>query len=440
MPLTGLRLSRFKCYADSGSIPIEPLTLIFGKNNTGKSSILQSLFLLRQTLDSPDGPRLNLRGPLYRAGTYSDVVHQHLAKSHIEMRFDLKIGKTGRPTHIEIELASEEPQPPRFTRFTIKTDDIDTIEIRRARGRTGPYQLVIGEESQGNEKRANFSLPANRFLPLIGDEPPRVGRPNQRHDACRKFAREAIDEFERILGTFRAVGAFRREPDRRYEFQGRVPNRVDLAGDDVVNALIEDATRRGRRGELFGSVNRWLKQVGRVRLRPLRRISEKARLFEVRVRDTDSGRWANLADVGFGIGQAFPILVEGLRTPPGAMFFVQEPEIHLHPDAQLAMGDFLLDLVTKGRHVVVETHSENLLLRLRRRLIESRYNGRKRSTLSPDQVCVIYVAKNADGSSSARRLTVDQLGQIENWPREFMEEAMNERIELLNSTARNPES
>ena len=88
MPIDKIRLRDFKCFADSGEIPLAPLTIIFGRNNTGKSSILQSILLLRQTLDSPEyGPRLDLRGPLYRAGSYTDIVHQHEAKQNVVMEF-----------------------------------------------------------------------------------------------------------------------------------------------------------------------------------------------------------------------------------------------------------------------------------------------------------------------------------------------------------------
>jgi predicted ATPase len=88
--ITSLRLKHFKCFQDSGDIPLAPLTVIFGRNNTGKSSILQSLLLLRQTLDSPEyGPRLDLRGLLYAAGTYADIVHQHRTKDKVVMAFDV---------------------------------------------------------------------------------------------------------------------------------------------------------------------------------------------------------------------------------------------------------------------------------------------------------------------------------------------------------------
>ncbi len=431
MPIDRIRLRDFKCFADSGDIPLAPLTVIFGRNNTGKSSILQSLLLLRQTLESPEyGPRLDLRGPHYDAGTYADIVHQHKTKQHVRMAFDV-VGVRGvkGAVTIDLEFSSDEPQPPRLSRMKVRSGAADPLEIRRGRGRGGPYELLIGGRVKGGEKGAVFQFPPTRFFPLIGEEPPRRGRPNQKHQESRKVARQAIDAFESTLGNIRAVGAFRRQPGRRYEYGGRVPETIDATGQHVVDALIEDARRRGKkRGELFRSVNGWLESVGRVRLKPLRQISTTARIFELRLRDTDSGRWANFADVGFGIGQAFPVFVEGLRTPPGGTFVVQEPEIHLHPDAQLRMADFLVSLAKTGRRVIAETHSENLLLRLRRSLLR---NGSKGPQLNASDVSIIFVTKTREGASKAIPLELDRIAQIKNWPRGFMEEASEERMAIL---------
>lgn len=432
MPLTSLKLKNFKSFADTNEVTLAPLSLIFGRNNTGKSSLLQSLSLLRQTLDAPEyGARLNLRGPLYAAGSYADVVHQHRSKEHIVMRFGLEYPRPRRrPALVEFEFGSDEPQPPRLVRLMIESPDSEPVVVRRGRGAGGPYELSIGDEVLGGERKAEFRFPLNRFLPLIGPEPSAGG--NRSRERARAVARIALGEFSEVLQGLRMVGAFRRQPERRYEFLGRALDRIDAAGEDVVNALIEDATRKRRRGELTASVNRWLRQVGKVRLLPLRRISRAARLFEVRLRDTDSGRWANFADVGFGIGQALPVIVEGLRTPPGGLFIVQEPEIHLHPDAQLAMADFLVDLVREGRRVVAETHSEHLLLRVRHQVLKDR--------LSPSDLSVIYVEKTKSGTSHTRRLSVDELGQIMDWPGGFMEEATKERLSLMTDIAKRAEA
>jgi predicted ATPase len=419
---------------NSGDIPLAPLTVIFGRNNAGKSSILQSLLILRQTLDSPEyGPRLDLRGPLYAAGSYADIVHQHRSRENVLMSFDVLHAGRSEPASVELEFASEEPQPPRLVRLRIQNQIAPPVEIRRGPGRGGPYEMCIAAESQGTEAKALFRFPESGFFPLIGPEPLRVGRPSLKREEARKSARQVLEDLESALRTMRTVGAFRQQPLRRYEYLGRAFPSADITGRAVVDALIEDAMRRTKqRGELLRGVNRWLKAVGRVRILALRRISRSARIYEVRVKDADSQRWANFADVGFGIGQALPVLVEGLRTPPEAQFMVQEPEIHLHPDAQLHMADFLVSLARSGRRVVVETHSENLLLRIRRRILG---NPRSSLRLKPSEVSIIYVRKTTGGTSEAIALPVDDLAQIARWPTGFMEEATEERMAIMKRLA-----
>jgi predicted ATPase len=208
---------------------------------------------------------------------------------------------------------------------------------------------------------------------------------------------------------------------------------VDAEGRNVVEALIDDVARRGKlRGALLREVNRWLRTVGGVQLLPFRRLGRSARIYELRLKHIESGRWANFADVGSGIGQAFPVLVEGLRTPIGGTFLVQEPEIHLHPDAQLCMGDFLIRLAEEGRTVVAETHSENILLRIRRRIAERRKVATK---LDRTDVSILFVDMDEQKNSIVKALKLDELGQIENWPKGFMEDATEERMQLLAAAA-----
>ncbi|MGD0768736.1 MAG: DUF3696 domain-containing protein [Tepidisphaeraceae bacterium] len=443
MAITKIRVRNFKSFADSGEVPIAPLTVIFGRNNTGKSSILQSLLLLTQTLDSPgEGASLNMRGPLYAAGMYSDIVHKHRASEHVEFRFEVAT-TPDRTDAIELEFASGEPQPPRLVRLEIRTgqrgsgrdsgNGFNTLKIKRARGYGGPFELIIGSKRLGSGRKANFLFSVNHLLPFIDDELPSRGRPDEPPGRIRASARQALKSLEDSLRSIRAVGAFRRQPDRRYEYAGRPPLGIDASGEHVIDALIEDSTRRHHRGELIGPVNKWLSAIGRVKLQRIRVLSKASKIYEIRLKDTDSGRWANFADVGFGIGQVLPVIVEGLRTPKDGTFLVQEPEIHLHPDAQLAMADFLIDLVAAGRRVIVETHSEPLLLRIRHRVVEQPDGRSRKSKLGPEDVSVIYVSKTEEGASCTQALTLDELGQIKNWPTGFMEEVTQERMDLLGS-------
>ena len=441
MPLTTIRLQNFKSFEDSGGIVLAPLTVIFGRNNTGKSSILQSLLILRQTLDAPaDVARLNLRGPAYAAGAYSDIVHMHQNRERVTFTLGVSAAGTNREGQVELEFKSDEPQAPRLTRLAI-SGAFARLEISPGRGAGGPYELTIDNDNLGNAKKANFRFTVNQFLPLIGDELPHVGRPNWRRQKSRMAARQLLDAVEDSLRSTRAVGAFRRQPERRYEYQGRPPEAVDPVGQHVVDALVEDSNRRRNRGHLLRSLNGWLEKVGRVKLMPIRAITRQSKIYEIRLKDTDSGRWANFADVGFGIGQALPVIVEGLRTPEGGTFLVQEPEIHLHPDAQLAMADFLIGLVHENRRVIVETHSENILLRIRHKVARHE-SGRPTSTegLSADQVSIVHVSTTQDGASHASRLHLDRLGQIKDWPAGFMDEATEERMQIMEEIAKATEN
>lgn len=441
MPISRLRLYQFRCFEDSGEIPLAPLTLIFGRNNTGKSSILQSLLLLRQSVDSPvDAGRVNLQGPLYPAGSFADIVHQHRSKQRVAMSFDVEIGSGNEKAELALEFASDEPRWPRVTHLKIRGyQKEEVVEFGTGRGRGGPLALFIGGENLGSEDKANFRFSVNQFFPLIGNEPRRRGRPNAIRQAAREFARRVLSEFEQTLQSLRVVGAFRTRPERRYEYQAQPSAAADVYGENVINALIEDWTRRRKPKELFRSVNKWLVTLGGVRLLPLRRLSRgTGRLWEIRLKDVRSGRWANFADVGFGIGQALPVFVEGLRTPRGGTFIVQEPEIHLHPDAQLAMADFLIALAKTGRRVIAETHSEHILLRARKAVAAS--NGWQRGRFGPKDLSIVYVDKPSDGGSHATPLEIDQLGQIKNWPKGFMEEATKERIAFLQEAAKRAEA
>ncbi|HXQ97777.1 MAG TPA: AAA family ATPase [Candidatus Limnocylindrales bacterium] len=338
--------------------------------------------------------------------------------------------------HISMEFCSKEPQPPGLVGFKVEGNNAPVVEIRRGRGRGGPLEIHVGGKAVGGAERGNFRIFG--VLPMIYRyEYARLGRPSQKHEDARWNARLLTEEFRRTISSLRAVGAFRAAPERRYDYQGRPPDAADLSGQNVVYALIDDSMRRGkRRGNLISSLNRWLYSVGRVQLLPLRRISSTARLYELRLKDAESGRWANFADVGFGIGQALPVLVEGLRTPNDGLFIVQEPEIHLHPDAQLAMADYLVDLASSGRTVIVETHSEALLLRVRQAVLDAREHAGKRPLLHSSQLSIIHVRSDKNGNSHAKALSIDELGQVQDWPEGFMDEVTSERLSLLDKMVR----
>jgi len=121
---------------------------------------------------------------------------------------------------------------------------------------------------------------------------------------------------------------------------------------------------------LHSALSFWIRHLKLADSLYVKDIAKRLNLFEVDITGAGRGTTANLADVGFGVSQVLPVLIQGLLTRSGGIYLVQQPEIHLHPDAQAGLADFFIYLASYGVITVVETHSEYLLLRLRRRLAE----------------------------------------------------------------------
>lgn len=136
-------------------------------------------------------------------------------------------------------------------------------------------------------------------------------------------------------------------------------------------------------------------------------------------------------DVGVGISQLLPVLV-GALTQKSSIFAVEQPELHIHPAVQVALGDLFISQI-KNRNCIflLETHSEHLILRLMRRIRET-YKAKKtrsrkpRNALNPDDLSIIYFSKEKRGIR-AEQLSLDEQGRfLKKWPHGFFEERHEE--------------
>jgi predicted ATPase len=134
-------------------------------------------------------------------------------------------------------------------------------------------------------------------------------------------------------------------------------------------------------------------------------------LYELKVAVPGSATRVTVTDAGFGISQALPVLVQVFYAPQGSPVLLEQPEIHLHPAAQSALGDVLLAAVKeRGVQLLVETHSEHLLHRIQRRIAEEQ--------ITNDDVAMYFI-QSSNGRSEIQELNVDEYGNITNWPRDF---------------------
>lgn len=148
----------------------------------------------------------------------------------------------------------------------------------------------------------------------------------------------------------------------------------------------------------------------------------------IRLKDLKSGADVALQDVGVGISQILPLLLHSIGNE-NALLAVEQPEIHVHPALQAELGDlFIHSATTKGNTLILETHSEHLILRIMRRMRET-FEGKLPDglpPLTPDDVCILYV-EPGDNGSIVREMPLNERGElIKGWPGGFFEEALNE--------------
>jgi predicted ATPase len=134
----------------------------------------------------------------------------------------------------------------------------------------------------------------------------------------------------------------------------------------------------------------------------------------------------NIQDVGFGVSQVLPIIVAGLMAGNESLLILEQPEIHLHPRLQAGIADFLIDLAQLGRRVLIETHSDHLINRLRRRAAEDS------SGKISDYLQIAFVQRDyVTLESSVEALRVDDSGTVMNWPPSFLGDTADELAAIL---------
>jgi predicted ATPase len=174
---------------------------------------------------------------------------------------------------------------------------------------------------------------------------------------------------------------------------------------------------RIRQRRLGDAVNEW---VSAIKLLSSVKALESGKLgYELQLEMEGVARDLDLTTVGVGVSQALPIIVLGLITAPGSLLLFEQPELHLHPDVQAALGDFFLALARTGRQIIVETHSDYLVNRLRRRAATD-----KKSDV-PEQVRLFFFERQGSSSEviSAR---IAPGGGMPGWPQGFLDTASRE--------------
>ena len=218
-----------------------------------------------------------------------------------------------------------------------------------------------------------------------------------------------------LLHNVLTLGPQRNFPNRLYTYDGRKPQEVGDSGKFLPDMLIQNP-------DLQEATNKWLNRLDiAYKLQIEQANTRNDDIYEIRFVDrTNNSVDVNLKDLGFGISQIMPVVVQCIASS-GKILTIQQPELHIHPSLQANLGDlFTESIYTHQNQLIIETHSEHLVLRLLRLV--------RKGELKHGDISILYVGRNPTGTY-VKRLRLDENGDfLDNWPGGFFPERLNEYL------------
>ena len=428
-------LENFRCFRDEQTARLAPLTLLVGENSTGKTSFLA---MIKALLDiAIDFRNPDFKEDPYDLGSFDEIAHHRGTKGgradtfkagfsvmepnlgddsaeNIPRQFSVTFGKMGTtPTPVRRQQAmgdiwtdehfeSGQPFILRFgtsrgswERRKLPVDVSGTFDFETDVGRS--FMMYFAPRLLFSEaQRAGLS----EFVPLSGSPP----LSSEDEEMGRRLMFSGFRSFRTL--SF-ASAPVRSKPRRTYDPSRSIP---DPEGEYVPMFL---ANMFFQNKKVWGALKKQLEEFGKaaglfdeISIRPLgNRESEPFQLQVRRFGKRLRGPQRNLIDMGYGVSQVLPLITELLRPDAPSMFLLQQPEVHLHPSAQAALGTLFCQVASPDRQLIVETHSDHLLDRIRMDVRDGT------TGLKPDDVSILFFERG-DLDVRIHSLRIDEEGNI----------------------------
>ena len=440
--LKTLRIQNFKGWKDTGTIRMAPISLFFGANSSGKSSIGQFLMMLKQTVELSDRKAVFYPGGKNSAvqlGSYQEMVFHRDPANKIAFEYlwslpealKFKDPLSGHSFsgdslsfQAEVGLGDNEQQSlvvEKLKYQLMKSEKQSlSVELSQKEG-SKEYQVTPEQYPLVRKKMRAWALKdVVRFY----------GFPDEAvaYYQNAEFVQVLNFEQEQLFKSISYLGPLRSKGDRVYTWSGHAPESVGASGENTIAAILSARSRKisfgyKRPAKPFEEVIALkLKEMGLIESFTVDQISEQ--LYKVKVCAKGSKDGVDLPDVGFGVSQVLPVLVECFYAQPGSIILMEQPEIHLHPSAQSALADVMIDVinsrengVNRNIQLIIETHSEHFLRRLQRRIAED--------VVSQEKVSA-YFANVTKRPATLDPLQIDMFGSIKNWPENFFGDEMGD--------------
>jgi hypothetical protein len=428
--ITAVSVQGFKSIDKKLDLPIRPLTILAGVNSSGKSSVMQPLLLMKQTLESPSDPGpLLLNGPNVKFTQVEQMVHRvQRSEGALQFSFGLNVAGAGQCEVFFRKTKSKSLTIEKMdfsfgsrngslcvgayatddSRFII-SDQIDPISVLKGEFKNNTaievvrnrcflaVDIVIGSDGVGRLPLWTYSYHISKYTKLLTRI---IHLPGLRGNPQRAYSVTAVED--RFPGTF----------------------------DDYTASVIAAAQERGDE-DFLNQLGTDLSALGLTwKVKATSVDDTRVELLVGRLPQPKRGGahdLVSIADVGFGVSQTLPVVVALLTAQAGQLVYIEQPEIHLHPRAQHAMAELLVRAANRGVRVVAETHSSILLLGVQKLVATG--------ALDPKNSILHWFARNEIGESVVTTRELKPTGAFGDWPADFDTVTLEAQKEYLDAAA-----
>ena len=362
--ITEIKLHQFKCFEEL-HLPLSQLTLLSGTNASGKSSVLQSLVLLHQTMhDHEWATRLMLNGKELKLGTVLDVVNK------ISGRHSLEIGIENATDSYHWSFQGERSE---------MSMGVDSVSVNGSKYKQPDKLQFLAPDSEQSDLLQSIKNLTYITAERVGPREFYVLEDEQEVNTVGKSGEYAVGLL--YLGRDKEV-------HQELVLEGVPPTRLRQV--------------EARMQLFFPGCGLTVQKV------------EQSNAVTLGLRTSAETDYHRPIHVGFGLTQVFPVIVAALSANKGDVILIENPEVHLHPAGQALMGQFLAEISKVGVQIILETHSDHVLNGIRRSV--------KSKLIEPDEIAIHFFRPSSEEAAQVHSPQLDENGNLDAWPEGFFDQ------------------
>ena len=372
--VTKIEIENFKCFKETFTFECNKLNLFTGINGRGKSSAMQILLLISQSVIKSNSLNyIHLRGSHINLGLYSDIKNSFSPRSK-----NIKIGLSFDDTPC-FEILCNEDETSVYRANILNKEEFLTV-LKDA----GTYGKILE-----TLKHVHF-VSADRLGP--------------------QMFMEKVD-----LPEFINVG-------KRGEYTWEI-----LAQSQKNNIVVNEAMYLGEESNsLLRQTIAWMSYIFNGARIAIKGDDSDSSVLSLLINNREDGYMYKPINIGFGYSYLLPLVVSGLLAKPGEILIVENPEAHLHPSAQSHMAEFYAKLAASGVQVFIESHSEHILNGVRLACVDNEIG------ISNTDTSVFFFGDDF----SVKKIAISKVGKMESWPRGFFDQKEHDIAKLMQMTVK----